>query len=99
MRFIALGRLMDEPIGDVHARRAFARAYEVPDGVTVLAQYVLACSNPRIVTILETDDPRSLMGILAAWEGHFDFTIVPAVTAEEILGPGVTNQEFVSTQS
>ena len=81
MLFVVLGRAKDssDPI-DRNTRRV---DWQYPEGVTVIGEYWLEHGNPRLVSILETDSVVAMFAATSQWEDHFDFTIVPAVTAEQ----------------
>ena len=81
MLFVVLGRAKDssDPV-DRNTRRV---TWQYPEGVTVIGEYWLEHGNPRLVSIVDTDDVRTIFAATTEWEDHFDFTVVPAVTAEE----------------
>ena len=81
MLFVVLGRAKDssDPV-DRNTRRI---DWQYPEGVTVIGEYWLEHGNPRLISIVESDDVRAMFAATTEWEDHFDFTIVPAVTAEQ----------------
>jgi hypothetical protein len=83
MLFVVLGRAKDasDPL-DRNTRRL---EWQYPEGSNVIGEYWLQHSDPRLVSIVETDDVGQLFAATTEWEDHFAFTIVPAVTAEQGL--------------
>jgi hypothetical protein len=59
--------------------------YLYPEGVTVLAEYWTPVDNPSVIIITEAESAAPMFEALQAWDRYFDFTVVPAMTAEEGL--------------
>jgi hypothetical protein len=57
--------------------------YAYPEGVKVLGEYWTFGADPAVVLVTEAEDPGAIMAATAAWDDAFEFTILPAVTAEE----------------
>jgi hypothetical protein len=58
--------------------------WQYPAGVQVVGEYWLLGGDPALIVIAEAD-PASLMAAIADWDDAFDFTVVPAITAEQGL--------------
>jgi hypothetical protein len=81
MLFVVLGRVKDS--SDPVERNTRRVDWQYPEGVNVIGEYWLEHGDPRLVTVVETDDVQALFAATSEWEDHFNFTIVPAVTAEQ----------------
>lgn len=81
MLFVVLGRVKDS--SDPVERNTRRVEWQYPEGVNVIGEYWLEHGDPRLVTVVETDDVQALFAATSEWEDHFNFTIVPAVTAEQ----------------
>ena len=60
--------------------------YVYPEGLKVLGEYWTFGADPAVVLVTEGDDPGPIMAATAAWDDAFEFTTVPAITAEEGIG-------------
>jgi uncharacterized protein DUF3303 len=58
--------------------------WEYPAGARVIGDYWLL-GNETLITIVETDSIAPIMSAIAEWDDVFEFTVSPAVTAEEGL--------------
>ncbi len=58
--------------------------WQYPSGVEVVGEYWLLGGDPALIVIAEAD-LASLMTAIADWDDAFDFTVVPAITAEQGL--------------
>jgi hypothetical protein len=58
--------------------------WQYPAGVRVVGEYWLLGGDPALIVIAEAD-LASLMTAIADWDDAFDFTVVPAITAEQGL--------------
>lgn len=84
MLHIALCRVRDESPDSIERKRIERRVgWKTPDGLKVQAEYWLQTPDPKVIMVVETDDPIAMTQAVAAWDDLFDITIVPAVTAEE----------------
>ncbi len=59
--------------------------WKYPTGMRVIGEYWLQSNDPTLITIVETDNLAAIMSAVAAWDDVFDFTVLPAMTAEEGL--------------
>jgi hypothetical protein len=50
-----------------------------------IGEYWLLSDNPTLITIAEAENVASMMRALADWDDVFEFTVLPAMTAEEGL--------------
>lgn len=80
MRFVSLGRVR---AGTEKERIQRRMDWSYPENIDVVGEYWLASDDPKIVTIIETDDLPTAMSVLADWDDVFEFEVFPALTAEE----------------
>jgi hypothetical protein len=59
--------------------------YLYPEGVEVLAEYWTPVNDPAVIVITEAETVEPIFEALGAWDKYFDFTVVPAMTAEKGL--------------
>ncbi len=64
-------------------RTARRLEWQYPEGVKPIAEYWPQGGDVDVVAIFEADDVAPIMATLSAWEDVFDFSVAPAVTAEE----------------
>ncbi len=57
--------------------------FQYPAGARVLAEYWLLSERPNVVLAVEGESVAALLGAVAEWDDVFEFTIIPAITAEE----------------
>ena len=97
MLFTALLKVRE---GSTLSERAPRRLqYTYPEGAKPVSEYWLQTtdpSNPHVVATYEADSVAPIMALLAAWDDHFEITVVPSVTAEE--GLGLIEQMMQATQ-
>ncbi len=67
---------------EIIARRA---QWKFPPGVRVVAEYWPIGGEYSVITITEADNIAPAIQSIGPWNDVFDFTITPAVTAEEGL--------------
>jgi hypothetical protein len=79
---IRLGNVRAGTDGERIARRV---QWSSPQGAKLIAEYWLQTDNPKIVTIVETDDIAPILAATSQWDDVFSFTVVPACTAEQGL--------------
>jgi hypothetical protein len=82
MLFVALGKVR---AGTVQERTARRLEWRYPEGAKVVAEYWLQTQDPNVITVFEADTIAPIMAATTPWDDVFDFTIVPAVSAEEGL--------------
>ena len=82
MLFVALGKVRGGTINERTARRL---EWRYPEGARVLSEYWLQIADPNVITIFEADDIAPVMAATSPWDDVFEFTIVPAVSADEGL--------------
>ena len=80
MLFVALGK---GRAGTVQERTARRLEWQYPEGAHVVAEYWLQTQDPNVITVFEADSIAPIMAATSPWDDVFDFTIVPAVSAEE----------------
>jgi hypothetical protein len=83
MLFITIARA--KPGFTTDERIARRMEYLYPDGVTVLAEYWTPVDDPSVIVLTEADSVAPMFESLRAWDKYFDFTVVPAMTAEDGL--------------
>jgi hypothetical protein len=57
--------------------------WQYPEGMKVLSEHWLTSSDPTVVLVAQSDDVRVIHHAITEWDDVFDFTVIPAVTAEE----------------
>jgi hypothetical protein len=82
MLFVALGKVR---AGTVQERTARRMEWQYPEGARVVAEYWLQVQDPNVITVFEAESIAPIMAATSPWDDVFDFTIVPAVSAEEGL--------------
>jgi hypothetical protein len=82
MLFVALGKVR---AGTVQERTARRLEWQYPEGARVIAEYWLQKQDPNVITVFEADSIVPIMAATSPWDDVFEFTIVPAVSAEEGL--------------
>ena len=82
MLFVALGKTKAGTFEERVTRRA---QWQYPDGMRLVAEYWLQTGHPSVIAIAEAESVAPIMAAIAAWEDVFEFTVVPAITAEEGL--------------
>ena len=87
MLFTALLKVRGGSIINDRAPRRLQYSY--PEGAKPVSEYWLQTtdpSDPHVVATFEADSAAPIMALMAAWDDHFDITVVPSITAEEGLG-------------
>jgi uncharacterized protein with GYD domain len=82
MLLVSLAKVKAGTESERLARRA---QWKYPEGMRVLAEYWPIGGEYAAITIAEVDDVAAAMASVVAWNDVFDFTITPAITAEEGL--------------
>lgn len=82
MLFVSLAKATAGTAQERIARRAL---WQYPEGVRMLAEYWSIGGKFDIITVFEADSIGPVMAATIAWGDVFDFTIAPAVTAEQGL--------------
>jgi hypothetical protein len=80
MLFVALGKVRS---GTAQERTARRLEWQYPEGAKVLAEYWLQTNNPNVITVFEADNIAPIMAATSAWDDLVEFTIIPAVSAQE----------------
>lgn len=80
MLFVALMKVRS---GTEQERVARRLQWEVPEGISIQAQYWLHTPDPEVIIILEADNFAAMAQMTSEWNDFYDITIVPAITAEE----------------
>ena len=65
--------------------KAYAWQYPAGTGAEVVAEYWLQTLDPHLVAVVKADHIAQLWPTLVAWDDVIEFTVYPAVTAEEGL--------------
>jgi len=82
MLFVAMGKPKAGTPQERIARRA---QWQYPEGMRAVAEYWPIGGEYTVITIAEADSIAPIMAVVTAWADVFDFTVTPAVTAEEGL--------------
>jgi hypothetical protein len=82
MLFVVLANVKAGTSKERIARRA---QWRLPEGVRLVAEYWLQSENPGVIDIIETDRVAPIMAGIADWDDVYEFTVVPAITAQEGL--------------
>jgi uncharacterized protein with GYD domain len=82
MLFISLAKVK---AGTTQERVARRMQWQYPPGMRVLGEYWPVGGEYSVVTIAEGDSIEAMMAATGAWDDVLEFTIMPAVTAEEGL--------------
>ena len=82
MLFVALLKVRAGTPPENIARRA---QWQYPEGIKQIAEYWLQTNDPTVISIAEADSVVPIMAALTEWGDVVDFTVVPAITAEEGL--------------
>ncbi len=82
MLFISMGK---PKAGTPQERMARRAQWKFPEGVRIVAEYWPIGGEYSVITIAEAESIAPIMAAVVAWADVFDFTIHPAVTAEEGL--------------
>ena len=80
MLFVALGKVR---AGTVQERTARRLEWKYPEGAHVVAEYWLQIQDPNVITVFEADSIAPIMAATSPWDDVFDFTIIPAVSADD----------------
>jgi hypothetical protein len=83
MLFVSIGKAKAASTTKQRVARRVNWTY--PAGLRVIGEYWLQSHDPTLIAILETEHVGSLMSAIADWDDAFDFTVLPAVTAEQGL--------------
>ena len=82
MLFVALAKVKGGTMEERITRRA---QWQYPEGMRVMAEYWPIGGEYAVVIVAEADSIAPIMMAIASWDDVFDFTITPAVTAQEGL--------------
>jgi hypothetical protein len=82
MLFVITGKAKAGTIKERIARRV---DWQHPEGMRVVAEYWPMASETAVIAIAETDNVALIMKAISDWDDVFDFTVVPAMTAEQGL--------------
>ena len=80
MLFVCLARVKAGTRKERVARRI---EWKYPEGLKKVAEYWLQTDNPNLISIVEADNVAPIMAALGDWDDVFEFTVIPAVTAEQ----------------
>ena len=83
MLFVSIGKA--KQASTMKQRVARRVNWEFPTGGRVIGEYWLLGNDPTVITIMETESFAPMMSAVADWDDVFDFTVLPAVAAEEGL--------------
>lgn len=59
--------------------------WTVPDGITVLAEFLIPAGGNKLVVIYEGEDLGTLIRMRAPWMKYFDIDVYPTVSMEDLL--------------
>jgi hypothetical protein len=82
MLFVSLAKVK---AGTTQERIARRMQWQYPPGMRVLGEYWPVGGEYSVLTIAEGDSIETMLAATVPWQDFFDFTITPAVTAEEGL--------------
>ena len=60
-------------------------AWQPPKGMKPVAEYWLPNTTPHVIVVFEADNYATIMAANMPWADIFDFSVFPAVTAEQGL--------------
>jgi len=80
MLFVALGKVR---AGTAQERIARRLDWQYPEGAHMVAEYWLQTQDPNVITVFEADSIAPIMAATSPWDDVLEFTIVPAVGADE----------------
>ncbi len=83
MLFVSIGK--SKSASTTKQRVARRMNWKYPAGLRVVGEYWLQSNDPTLITIVETENVASIMTAIADWDDVFDFTVLPAMAAEEGL--------------
>ena len=70
--------------GGTQAERTARRLeWDYPEGTKPIAEYWTMGGDVAVVAVFETNDVASIMATLSAWSDVFEFSVAPAVTAQQ----------------
>jgi uncharacterized protein DUF3303 len=81
MMYVIIGRA--KAASTMRERIARRIDWQYPPGMKVIAEYWLMTNEPTLIAVAETEDAASIMTGMAEWDDMLDFTVVPAITAEQ----------------
>jgi Domain of unknown function (DUF3303) len=82
MIFVTIGKVR---AGTTKERVGRRMQWSYPEGMRLIGEYWLQCSDEQLVVIAEADSIVPIMAATSAWDDVFSFTVVPACTAEQGL--------------
>ena len=82
MLFVALGKVRASTTKERVARRM---QWSYPPQMKIVAEYWLQNPDPQVICVSEADSIAPIMAATTAWDDVFEWTVVPAVTAEQGL--------------
>jgi hypothetical protein len=82
MLFVTIGKAK---AGTTKERVARRMQWSYPEGMHVIAEYWLQNCEAELVVAAEADSIAPIMAATSAWDDVFNFTVTPAVTAEQGL--------------
>ena len=80
MLFVALGTVR---AGTTRERVGRRMQWSYPEGARMVAEYWLQTPSPNIIAVMEADDIAPIMAGTSDWDDVLNWTVVPAVTAEQ----------------
>ena len=83
MMFLSIGKA--KAASTTKQRVARRLNWNYPAGMRVIGEYWLQGNDPTLITVVETENVASIMSAVADWDDVFDFTVLPAIPAEEGL--------------
>jgi hypothetical protein len=79
------GLVMRARPGTLNERAVRRMQWQVPEGVTIVAEYWFPTDDPSVVAIVEADNPAAVTPIRLAWDDLFDTEVFTVVTSEQGL--------------
>jgi hypothetical protein len=84
MLFVIIGKAKAGSTGKERIARRMS--WEYPAGMRVVAEYwPITTPEIAVISVAEADNVASVMATILDWDDVLDFTVVPAMTAEQGL--------------
>ena len=83
MLFVTIGKA--KATSTTKQRVARRLNWKYPPGMRMIGEYWLQSNDPTLITIGEVENVAAMMSAIADWDDVFEFTVLPAMSAEEGL--------------
>ncbi len=81
MLFVTIGKA--KATSTTKQRVARRLNWKYPAGMRMIGEYWTLSDDPTLITIGEVDNVAAMMSAIADWDDVFEFTVLPAMSAEE----------------